>query len=64
MWILTDYGEMAINMDMATHVFYEEPENKTYLGDPYGDCHVICYGNRVGEIIQNIISGTKIMEVN
>ena len=62
MWIKNKYGEY-VNSDAVTMIYYEEDSDTTDVLVSSGSIYEICDGDRTQEILQNIISGTKIMEV-
>lgn len=62
MWIKTIDG-LFFNTDHVITFMYDEDSNTTDARLDSGDVYELCEGDHVREIIQNIISGTKLMEV-
>ena len=62
MWIVNKYGAF-INLDYSTCIFYNEESDRTMCDLRNQERYHLCDGNYVEDIIRNIASGTKIMEV-
>lgn len=61
MWIKTQGGYL-LNLDNVEYVRYDEVSDNTFATSDL-ITHVICEGDGVDVIMDNIIRGTKIMEV-
>ena len=62
MWIKTMEGNF-VNTDNVMCIQYDGHTDATEAVDRHNNYHYLCRGDYSNDIIQNIISGTKVMEV-